>query len=116
MEIKNYGPVNNIVNHGGNNINTINNGTTSNPVQNQAETAVQKSSLLELVGKNDIRTALFAIHDQTTDQNIKNTCFQLIGRFSKMEFDQMGGTLSAEQENLEMNQIRMATIELINKL
>ena len=116
MDNKNNGPVNNIINNGGNNINTINNGVTSNSVQNQADAAVQKLSLLELVGKNDIRTALFAIHDQTNDQNIKNTCFQLIGRFSKMEFDQMGGTLSVEHANLELNQIRMATIELIHKL
>lgn len=116
MENKNYGTINNIVNNGGNNINTINNNSTSNPVQNQADTDAKKRSLLELVGKNEIRSVLFSVHDQTTDQNIKNTCFQLIGRFSKMEFDQIGGTLSVEHLNLEMNQIRQATIELINKL
>ncbi len=119
MENKNNGPVNNVNNYGGNNTITFNNGPVHGQQPGQEPTsnsAAGKTAMFELIGKNDLKTALLSILDQSNDQVVKNMCHQLLGRYAEFEFKKMGATLSAEHENLEMNQIRMATIELINKL
>ncbi|MBU6340637.1 MAG: hypothetical protein KGS48_04005 [Bacteroidetes bacterium] len=77
---------------------------------------LEKAALAQLIQRNELDLALMKIHDYLPDMPSKTLCMQLSGRFSKMKYDEKAGVITAEQANLELNQLRLTTIELFQKI
>lgn len=102
-------------NQNGNNNSIIGviNGSMGNPPESSDP---WKEKTLEYVTNGNLRGALSEIISTRNDDHTKNQVIQLLGRISKVENEVVVGTLSKQEEIVEINKIQNAIVTLVSGL
>lgn len=113
-ENKNYG--NQIIGGIGNNI--IGDIKPVLPMQSESADSLTawKDIALNHIGRGELKEALHEYIKNSTKADTKNQAIQLLGRLSYVEDAKISGTLSREEELVEVNSIRNAIVLLISSL